>query len=143
MNASSIYESYEERKRLQNAIPPNDFLPWISPTATWAGATQLEQLNRNQGIPKVAPLWVVHSEGRILKTSRPITVNVFRDGDIFFAENETLLVCGTGDSAWDAVEDLEMHIFHFWKYYNGLPEDSVIGEAKRLKNQYKNLLIEE
>lgn len=142
MSTSSIFGSYEEIRIRQQYIPPN-YLILPSPPATGVGIIQLEKYGRDEGIPKVAPLWAVHTEGKTLKASQPIKVNVFKDGNLFFAENETLLVCGIGDSAWDAVEDLEMHIVHFWKYYNNLPEDCVIGEAKRLKTQYKNLLIEE
>jgi hypothetical protein len=142
MSTSSIFGSYEEIKIRQQYIPQN-YLILPSPPATGVGIIHLERFGRDEGIPKVAPLWAVHSEGKTLKTSRPIKVNVFKDGDLFFAENETLLVCGIGDSAWEAVEELEMHIVHFWKYYNNLPENLVIGEAKRLKTQYKDLLIEE
>ena len=85
----------------------------------------------------------MHREGKTFLTSRPIKVHVFRDGDLFFAENETLSVCGTGDSAWDAVEELESHIIHFYGYYKELPSERLIGEAKRLKNSYENLLTEE
>ena len=141
MNASAIYESYEEIRRRQEYIPPNFGVhPFLE---TGADIPLVGDLRRDQGIPEVAPLWVVHSEGRTFRMTRPIRVRVFRDGDFFFAENETLMVCGTGESIWEAVEDLGLHIIHFWEYYNKLSWDRVMGDAKRLKDLYQNLLIEE
>jgi len=142
MNTSSILESYEEIKRRQKDIPEN-FRMLPSLIGTEVGIPPEERFRQEQGIPEVAPLWAVHSEGKTFRISRPIRVRIFREGDLFFAENETLLVCGTGDSAWDAVEELELHIIHFYKYYKELPSDRVIGEATRLKSLYENLLIEE
>lgn len=143
MNASAIYDSYKEIRTRQKYIPPDLGFSVRSFLKTGADIPLEEGFGRDQGIPEVAPLWAVHSEGKTFRTARPIRVRVFRDGDLFFAENETLLVCGTGDSAWDAVEDLELHIVHFYKYYKEMPSDRVIGEAKRLKSLYENLLIEE
>ncbi|MBU4257655.1 hypothetical protein KKC04_04580 [Patescibacteria group bacterium] len=34
--------------------------------------------------------------------STPVAVKVYRDEDFFFAENENLAVCGTGDTPQDA-----------------------------------------
>lgn len=142
MNASFIFGSYEEIKTRQQYIPEN-YLNLPSPPATGVGITLVGQFRQDEVIPKVAVLWAVHSGEKRFRTSKPIQVHVFRDDDLFFAENENLLVCGTGDSAWEAVEDLELHIIHFWKYYSKLSSDRVIGDAKRLKALYKNLLIEE
>jgi hypothetical protein len=141
MSASAIYESYEEIRTRQKYIPPDFSAHPLHETG--ADIPLKEGFREDQGIPEVAPLWAVHSEGKTFRTSRPIRVRIFREGDIFFAKNETLLVCGTGDSAPDAVEELELHIIHFYKYYRELPSDRVMGEAKRLKSFYENLLIEE
>ncbi len=142
MNTSSILESYEEIKSRQKDIPEDyRMLPFL--IGTEVDIPPEERFRQEQGISEDAPLWAVHTEVKRFRTSRAIKVHIFRDGDFFFAENETLLVCGTGDSAWDAVEELELHIIHFYKYYKELPSDRVIGEAKRLKGLYENLLIEE
>jgi hypothetical protein len=141
MSASSIFGSYEEIKTRLQDIPPNYLILPFAP-ATGVGIIQWEQFSRDEIIPKDAPLWVVHSEGKTFRTSRFIKVNVYRDGDFFFAENETLLVCGVGDSAWEAVEDLELHIVHFRNYYKNLPWERIMGDARRLKQLYENLLTE-
>ena len=143
MSASTIYDSYEEIRTRQKTIPPDLGFSARSFLETGSEIPLEEGSRQDQEIPEVAPLWAVHSEGKTFRMSRPIRIRVFREGDLFFAENETLLVCGTGDSAWEAVEDLELHIIHFYNYYKELPSDRVIGEAKRLKAIYKDLLVEE
>jgi len=142
MITSSIWESYEEIKRRQQDIC-EDFRMFRLPIGTVVDIPPEKRFRQDHEIPEVAPLWAVHSEGKLFRVSQPIRVRVFRDGDLFFAENETLLVCGTGDSAWEAVEDLELHIIHFYNYYKELPSDRVMGEAKRLKAIYRDLLVEE
>jgi len=71
------------------------------------------------------------------------SVKAYRDEDFFFAENENLAVCGTGDTLRDALQDLELHITHFFEYYKNLDNSQPAGDALRLKSLYKNLLIEE
>jgi hypothetical protein len=142
MITSSIWESYEEIKRRQQDIR-EDFRMFQLPIGTAVDIAPEKRFGQDHQIPEVAPLWAVHAEGKLFRVSQPIRVHVFRDGNLFFAENETLLVCGTGDSAWEAVEDLELHIIHFYNYYKELPSDRVMGEAKRLKAIYRDLLVEE
>jgi hypothetical protein len=142
MNTSSILESYEEIKSRQKDIPEDyRMLPFL--IGTEVDIPPEERFRQDQEISKDAPLWAVHTEVKKFRTSQPIKVHIFRDGDFFFAENETLMVCGTGESIWEAVEDLGLHIIHLWEYYNKLSWDRVMGDAKRLKGLYQNLLIEE
>lgn len=143
MSTSTIYYSYEEIRTRQKSIPPDLGFSARSFIETGSEIPLEEGSRQDQQIPEVAPLWAVHAGEKLFHVSRPLRVHVFRDGDLFFAENETLLVCGTGESAWEAVEDLESHIIHFYKYYQELPPDGVIGDAKRLKDLYENLLIED
>lgn len=143
MSASTIYDSYEEIRTRQKSIPPDLGFSAHSFIETGSEIPLEEGSRQDQQIPEVAPLWAVHAGEKLYLASRPIRVHVFRDGNLFFAENETLLVCGTGESAWEAVEDLELHIIHFWEYYKKLPWGRVMGDAKRLKHLYGDLLIEE
>ena len=71
---------------------------------------------------------------------KPILVNVHHDGDLFFAENETLNVYGTGDTPQNAIHDLVMHIVHFFKYYKNIDESKLMGNALKLKALYQNSL---
>ncbi len=142
MNTSTINESYEEIKRRQKYFP--EYLDMKSSLiGKDIGVSLEERFRRDQEIFKDAPLWAVHTEVKKFRTSKPIKVHIFKDADFFFAENETLMVYGSGESISEAVEDLGLHIIHFWEYYNNLSWDRVIGEAERLKHLYENLLIEE
>ena len=68
----------------------------------------------------LAPLWRLQSKTKRFYTPIPIAVKAYRDEDFFFAENENLAVCGTGDTPQDALQDLELHITHFFEYYKNL-----------------------
>ncbi len=70
------------------------------------------------------------------------TVKIYQDEVLFFAENENLNVCGTGETSQEALADLRLHILHFYKYYRELDKEQLVGDAVRLKELYHNLLIE-
>jgi hypothetical protein len=85
----------------------------------------------------------LQAETKKFYTPKPISVKIYRDEDLFFAENENLVVCGTGDTTQDALQDLCVHIIHFFEYYKKLDKSKLTGDALRLKELYQNLLIEE
>ena len=142
MSASALFGSYAEIKRKQQDVPSN-YLNQPFPPATGRGVPLVEQPGGYELIPNVAILWTVRSGEKRFRTTKPIQIHVYREGELFVAENETLMVSGTGESAWEAVEELELNIVHFWKYYNELLEDQVMADAKRLKSVYADLLVEE
>ncbi|MFH1230855.1 MAG: hypothetical protein V1709_05095 [Planctomycetota bacterium] len=90
-----------------------------------------------------APLWRLSTGTKKFYTPKPISVKIYRDGAFFFAENEALVLCGTGNTPGDALKDLTQHIIYFFNYYQNLNELQLIGDAIRLKNIYTNLLVEE
>jgi hypothetical protein len=75
------------------------------------------------------------------KLNRLISLNVYKDEKYFFAENKTLNICGTGETSDEAVKDAKIHISHFYEYYKKLEQDKLMGDALRLKELYKDLLI--
>lgn len=87
-------------------------------------------------------MWRLPAKGKTLYSAKPILVRVYRDGDLFFAENETLDVYGTGDTPQNAIHDLVVHIVHFFKYYKDIDENKLMGNALKLKALYQNLLAE-
>lgn len=89
-----------------------------------------------------APFWVIQTEEGVLRAIKPIGVNVRRDGDFYFAENETLSIFGTGLSANEAVTDFFRHIIHFYTYYKNLTDDQVTGEAIQLKRRFASLFVQ-
>lgn len=90
-----------------------------------------------------APLWRLYTESKGFYTPKPISVRIYREDDLFFAENENLVVCGTGDTPDKSLQDLCLHIIHFFEYYKRIDKTKLTGDALRLKELYKNLLIEE
>lgn len=84
------------------------------------------------------PLWAV-KEYRVTK---PIKIHIYSEGNLFFAENEALVVVGTGISAAEAIDDLCKHIIHFYQYYKRLSWSKVTGDAVRLKKIYESLFVE-
>lgn len=89
------------------------------------------------------PLFQLHVQNRHYRAVIPITVYVYSDGEWFFAENEALVLTGSGASTEEAIRDLEQHIVHFWNYYKQLPDEKLTGDAIRLKRIYSGLLIED
>ena len=63
---------------------------------------------------------------------KPISVRVYFDDGLFFAENEALLLYGTGTSPDEAITDLGLHIIHFYQYYKNLDWSQITGDALRL-----------
>ncbi|MBU4293125.1 MAG: hypothetical protein KJ770_03630 [Actinobacteria bacterium] len=137
-----LVDSYEEIKERMEYMPVN----YKSTRAIGVGtatAIDPQQIFANRIKSYVAPLWRLQSKTKRFYTPIPIAVKAYRDEDFFFAENENLAVCGTGDTPQDALQDLELHITHFFEYYENLDNSQLAGDALRLKNLYKNLLIEE
>lgn len=137
-NAISPYDLLQERR----AEIPARFSsqgPARVQTADLDPVELFERLTK----PSKFPLFCLHVFQRTYRPVKPILVQLSRDGDWFFAENETLAIVGTGASAEAAILDLEQHIVHFWRTYRELPDDRVTGEAIRLKKLFANLLTEE
>jgi len=137
-----LVDSYEEIKERMKYIPVN-YKSTRAIGVSTATAIDPQQIFANRIKPYVAPLWRLQSKTKRFYTPIPIAVKVYRDEDFFFAENENLAVCGTGDTPQDALQDLVLHIIHFFEYYKKLDDSQLAGDALRLKTLYQNLLIEE
>lgn len=90
-----------------------------------------------------APLWVLSTKTKRYKVSKPIKIRIYSEDNLFFAENETLVVIGTGSSVQEALDELSQHIIHFYRYYKKLSWNKVTGDAVRLKKIYETLFIEQ
>jgi len=89
-----------------------------------------------------APIWSVTDKAKQRQVSKPIKVHIYFEDDVFFAENDTLVVVGTGSSPTEAIDDLGKHIIHFYQYYKKLSWNKVTGDAVRLKKIYETLFVE-
>lgn len=103
----------------------------------------IKDFTKKYTVPLKFPLFQLHVQNRHYRAVMPITVYVYSDGEWFFAENETLVLSGSGASTEEAICDLERHIVHFWNYYRQLPDERLTGDAIRLKKIYSGLLIED
>jgi len=112
----------------------------FSPLFPFPAGTAQERMPDKEftGYNLIAPLWTIQR----YQTVKPIKVHIYVEDNIFFAENETLIIVGTGKSIGEAIADLSNHIIHFYHYYQRLPDDKVTGDAIRLKKMYKTLFVE-
>lgn len=89
------------------------------------------------------PIWTISGTKKKYKVSKPIKARIYSEGELFFAENETLVIIGSGETIDEAIDDFGRHILHFYQYYKKLSWDKVTGDAIRLKNIYETLFIEQ
>jgi hypothetical protein len=135
-------DTYDMVKERAQEIPENYRPSGDSEVATSPETNPREFFNQRRKY-QTAPIMKLQKDTRKFYTPIPISVNIYRDEDLFFAENENLVVCGTGSTRQEAVQDLVLHIIHFFEYYKKLDKSELTGDALRLKELYQNLLIEE
>lgn len=87
-------------------------------------------------------LFLIKMKTKAYIANKPISINVYCEDELYFAENENIAVCGTGNNSEDAIEDLKKHIIHFYEYYKKMDKNKLMGEALRLKDIYADLFIE-
>lgn len=142
MNPSLVEDTYDVIKERMAYVPENYKSSSVLEVET-ASAIDLQQVFSQSRKHQPVPVWRLQVGTKKFYIPRPISVKIYRDEDLFFAENENLVVCGTGNTPQDALQDLCLHIIHFFEYYKKLDESKLTGEALRLKELYQNLLIEE
>lgn len=129
------YELMEERKRNL----PSEYRSTLVSEVETTNIIDWQQVFKNK---KTIYIYSLSEKNKLYVISNPIAVKIYQDEDLFFAENENLSVCGTGDSSQEALADLRLHILHFYKYYRKIGKQQLVGDAIRLKELYGNLLIE-
>lgn len=142
MNPSLIETDYDVMKERMAYVPENYIPSKVTEIGT-APTIDPQQIFSQSKRHQPVPIWRLHVETKKFYTPQPISVKIYRDEDLFFAENENLVVCGTGDTSQNALQDLCLHIIHFFEYYKKLDKSKLTGDALRLKDLYENLLIEE
>lgn len=134
--------AYDIMKEKAEDIPENYIRSGDSVVVTSPEINTREVFSHQRKYPP-APIWRLQEDNKKYRSSKPITVKTYRDDDLFFAENETLTVCGTGDTVQGALQDFCLHIIYFFEYYKKLDGSKLTGDALRLKELYQDLLIEE
>jgi len=136
------FDSYQVREEKQEYLPQS-YKHSEAKIDTGKEIVAEELLSSLPSQKLMSPLWSVGIPGKTFRTVKPIAVRIYFDEDLFFAENDTLLLYGTGISPEEAIKDLGAHIIHFYEYYRKLDRSQVTGDAIRLKRVYENLLSEE
>ncbi len=134
---ADAYELIKERK----AYFPDEY-KGIAPYVGTASQSIQPESYFYSGHFNTAPLMEFRGEQKNYATSKPILIKVYRVEDVFFAENESLVLCGTGLSRDEAVLDFVKHVDYFYNFYKRQSESSLAGDALRLKKIYDDLLIE-
>lgn len=140
MSSLLLEETYSAIKEM--VYTPKDYISSRSVGVGTASAIDPHIFSQSRK-HQPSPIWRIQTETKKFYTPKPISVKIYQDEDLFFAENENLAVCGTGETRQEALQDLLLHIIHFFEYYKKLDESKLIGEALRLKELYQNLLVEE
>ncbi len=142
MSPSLVESTYDMIKERTAYVPENYIDSKVKEVET-ASAIDPQQVFNHIKKYQPSPIWRIFVEAKRFYTPKPITVRIYRDEDLFFAENENLSVCGTGNTSENALQDLCLHIIHFFEYYKKLNNSKLIGDALRLKELYQDLLVEE
>lgn len=135
-------DTYDEVKDRMEQIP-EDYVRSRLVEMSMGPTMDLQFVLRQATKYKPAPLWKLCAGNKTFYASKPISVRIYREDDLFFAENENLVVCGTGTTPRDALDDLCLHIVYFFEYYKKMNKDRLTGDALRLKALYENLLTEQ
>ena len=91
------------------------------------------------GLFNSVPIWIIKSAETELRARKAIAIRIRKDGEYYFAANDTLAIEGTGLSASDAITDFCAHVIHFHSYYQSLSPNQVMGEGVRLKETFAAL----
>lgn len=140
-----IYASYSQYlvKDVERETVPD-----VSPLSPFSIETAKERMPdkefKNRIIPSQNyPLWTIVTPNKKYELSKPIKVRIYTEDDLFLAENETLIIVGTGNSIAAAMDDFRRHVIHFYHYYKKLSWKEVTGDAVRLKKIYELLFAEQ
>lgn len=136
LTTEETYDLIKERR----SYLPNNYRSTIVDEVGTAKIIDLQQVFKNK---ETVYIYRLYEENQRYLANNPIAVKISQDEDLFFAENENLNICGTGETSQEALADLHLHILHFYKYYRKIDKERLVGYAIRLKKLYHDLLIEE
>lgn len=139
LTLEDTYQTIQERK---SDMPEHYTVAKVEEVGTAPSINPQEVFTENRRYAPT-PIWRMQVDTKTFYTPKPISVRIYREEDIFFAENDALVVCGTGATPQEAVQDLNLHVIHFFEYYRNIDNNRLTGDALRLKQLYSKLLIEE
>jgi hypothetical protein len=86
------------------------------------------------------PLTSFVDEGRTRSLVKPLVLQVSVEDGAYFVENEPLHLFAKGASIVEAVEAFAADLVYYWRYYNSLRDDEVVGAGLELKRIYEGLV---
>ena len=89
------------------------------------------------------PLWNISINTNNYSPNKTIMGKISYKDNIYFTENETLNICGYGDTIFEAIIDFRSHVIYFFKYYGKNDNKKFTKNALRLKKIYSDLLSRE
>jgi len=139
MSPTLIQETYDTLKERKEDLSRFNYqTSRINAVETAISINPMTFIEECRSFP-LRPIFRIRVGNKILMLSRPILVKVYSDDGIFFAENETLAICGTGATGEEAIEDAKEHIVYFYKHYKNTNKSKLIGAALELKTIYKSI----
>ena len=91
------------------------------------------------GCVKEHPVRVINTNGKLHSLNRPVVLQVKSEGGTYFAENDFLEICGYGDTAPEALDDVIKDIAYYYEYYGNLNENEVTGHGVTIRNRFLDL----
>ena len=137
--SGTLMDTYEQVRRRKEYFPDD-----YQGVATHIGTAQSIQPETyfNSGHFNTAPVMEFMSAQKRYVMPKPILVRGFKVDDVFFAENDSLILSGTGTSPEEALMDFVHHLDYFYNFYKRKNESDLTGDALRLKKIYDSLLVE-
>jgi len=78
-------------------------------------------------------------DNEIIGKTKPISLQIYSEGNRFFVENEKLSLFGEGNTTQEAVEDFVIHFNYFYHYYKSLDRNQLMGQGVILKDIYNTI----
>lgn len=84
----------------------------------------------------IMPLWDLEIGNQTMMPAVPVGIRVRREGELFFAENDSLSVYAHGTSPEEAIADFKATAAFFAEEYRALGPDGVIGLGVQLRENF-------
>jgi hypothetical protein len=82
------------------------------------------------------PFQVFESDGKLIRSHKPVILNITYEDNQFFISNESLNVFASGDDIETAIYGFSHHIVYFYEFYSSKKPEECSGLASNLKRLY-------
>lgn len=85
---------------------------------------------------RVMPLWELHLGDQVVIPACPVGIKLRQEGDLYFAENDSLSIYASGPTAEAAISEFRTTAAFFVEEYRSLGPDEVVGLGVRLRELF-------